>query len=256
MSWTHEVSTAGLVVTKTYRSWSRDEHLREWAALRAISAATTDLVPEPLQLRPPQLSRPPSITMRLVPGQPLTGKLTAVQLVGLEASLRELWSVQPGDLPPIPLPRLVAQLRDAISQWQGSGIVYEAHIAARDWLAGSAADELAVPTMPVIGQGDGNLSNYLWDGARVRIVDFEDAGLSDVAVELANLVEHIAGRENGWEEFVGRFAVDPLRLHAARTLWAIFWLTLLRPGGPAAWRNPPGTAEVQGARVLSLLERW
>lgn len=48
-------------------------------------------------------------------------------LDGLEACLRELWSIQPDDLHPIAIPRLVIQLRDSISQWRGSG-VHEAHL--------------------------------------------------------------------------------------------------------------------------------
>ncbi|SEG99641.1 Phosphotransferase enzyme family protein [Nonomuraea solani] len=38
---------------------------------------------------------------------------------------------------------------------------------------------------PVFGAGDGNLANFLWDGTRVRIVDFEDSGHSDLAYEVA-----------------------------------------------------------------------
>jgi len=52
----------------------------------------------------------------------------------------------------------------------------------------------------VLGQGDGNLANFLWDGGQVRIVDFEDSGPSDRAFELAVLVEHlsaVAGRAPG-----------------------------------------------------------
>jgi thiamine kinase-like enzyme len=36
----------------------------------------------------------------------------------------------------------------------------------------------------VVAHGDPNLANYLWDGTRVRIVDFEDAGRGDRTVEL------------------------------------------------------------------------
>jgi len=43
------------------------------------------------------------------------------------------------------------------------------------------------------------LANYLWDGHRIRIVDFEDAGRSDVAYELASLVEHLSARDTEWD---------------------------------------------------------
>ena len=51
----------------------------------------------------------------------------------------------------------------------------------------AAADGLAV-----FGQVDGNLANFLWDGDRVRVVDFEDSGRSDRAYELADITEHVA----------------------------------------------------------------
>ncbi|MFC6157756.1 phosphotransferase [Kribbella jiaozuonensis] len=106
------------------------------------------------------------------------------------------------------------------------------------------------PHPPVRGS---HLTNYLWDGARIRIIDFEDAGLGDRTVKLANLVEHLSGRETDWTPLVRRFAPDPERFRAARCLWAGFWLTLIGPGGPSAHRNPPGTAEAQAERVLRLV---
>ena len=41
----------------------------------------------------------------------------------------------------------------------------------------------------VLAQGDGNIANFLWDGDRCRLVDFEDG---DQAFEIANLVEHLS----------------------------------------------------------------
>jgi aminoglycoside phosphotransferase (APT) family kinase protein len=105
----------------------------------------------------------------------------------------------------------------------------------------------------VLGHRDPNLANYLWDGHRVRIVDFEDAAVSDPATELAILTEHLSLREVDTEAFCARFDVDRRRLYAARRVWAMFWLRLLLPGGPAARRNPPGTADSQARRLLGLL---
>ncbi|HEY2691135.1 MAG TPA: phosphotransferase [Streptosporangiaceae bacterium] len=39
----------------------------------------------------------------------------------------------------------------------------------------------------MFGNADGNLANFLWDGARCRIVDFEDSGVSDPAYEAAHV---------------------------------------------------------------------
>jgi hypothetical protein len=106
----------------------------------------------------------------------------------------------------------------------------------------------------VLGHRDGNLANYLWDGRRVRIVDLEDAAISSPEMELANLVEHLSAHRINSDGFCARFDVDPDRLRAARRLWAMFWLRLLLPGGPAQRRNPPGTADAQARRLLTLLE--
>ncbi|TDO30730.1 phosphotransferase family enzyme [Kribbella sp. VKM Ac-2527] len=283
MSQTHEVSVGEHVVTKRYRDWARGEHLREWNALRAISAAAPGLVPRPLEFLPG-----PAIAISRVPGVPLGGTLSAEQRDGLEVALRELWSIPPGGLEPMELHAFVRRVRAAISVRDGAdhvgrgsagvvdsdggrivspasagglvgsgcaGVVGEAQVAALEWLAGSEVDELVEVVEPVVGHGDANLANYLWDGRRVRIVDFEDAGRSDLAIELANLIEHIASRATDWTGFAERFAVDVERLWTARCLFAIFWLTLLRPGGPSANRNPPGTAELQARRVLALIRR-
>jgi hypothetical protein len=72
-------------------------------------------------------------------------------------------------------------------------------------------------------------------------------------MELATLLEHIASRSTDWTDFLSHFPVDPARLQAARCLWATFWLTLLRPNGPSSQRNPPGTADLQAERLLTLL---
>lgn len=254
---THNVSINAQVLTKRYVSWSRDEHLSEWAALQLVSAATHDLVPTPLHLE----VDPPCVTMSLLPGNPLSGSLTAAELDGLEVALRELWSVPADELrqlapaSPEGAGHIIARVRESVKSWQGFGIVAEAHAMALEWLAGPQPEQFLTPyAEPIVGHGDPNLSNYLWDGSRVRIVDFEDSGGSDLAVELANLVEHLSARDTDWSEFVSRFPVDPARLAAARCLWATFWLTLLRPGGASALRNPAGTAEKQAGRLITLLK--
>lgn len=254
MTHTHRIDASGEVVTKTYVDWGRDEHLREWTALQVISAAKPHLVPVPIRLdRPESPGSQPSVTMSHLPGEPLGGSLTSEQLHGLQRALAELWSIPPTGVVPINYEAIVDRVRREISSWKGSGIVAEAQLAAIDWLAGPSPDELTKTLDPVIGHGDPNLANYLWDGIQVRIIDFEDAGRSDLTMELATLLEHIASRSTDWTDFLSHFPVNPARLQAARTLWATFWLTLLRPDGPSAHRNPPGTAELQATRLLGLL---
>ncbi|WUO26341.1 aminoglycoside phosphotransferase [Streptomyces sp. NBC_00287] len=113
---------------------------------------------------------------------------------------------------------------------------------------------------PVFGAGDGNFANYLWDGSRVQIVDFEDSGLSDRAFELAEITEHVAS----WVDqpldvasFPNQFdltTAESVRLTECRRLLALVWLFLLifdeDQKNP---RNPPGAVERQADRLFALL---
>jgi len=87
----------------------------------------------------------------------------------------------------------------------------------------------------------------------VRIVDFEDAGSSDRAYELATLVEHLSARGGDWEPFLARFDVDADRLLAGRRTAAALWLHLLLTVEAARRRNPPDAPRLQAERLLDLL---
>jgi thiamine kinase-like enzyme len=112
----------------------------------------------------------------------------------------------------------------------------------RAWLDSDDGKVLAAPAPPVFSRGDTNLGNCLWDGRRVRSVDFEYAGRSDAAFDLADLLEHASAHrvgEDAWESLLERFALDAAgrrRFRAARRLAAHFWLTIL-------WRPHLGRPE-------------
>ena len=242
---THTVEIQNGVLTKHYSSWSRDEPHREWSALQLLSRQAPGLTPVPVTRS--DLGQP-WVSMTVLPGDPLSGSLTPAQLDALGDALSTLWSIDPHDLPPIDTAALLDRTRTSLAALcTGDGVI--AH-AASAWLDTSTELDLRDP---VVAHGDPNLSNYLWDGTRIRIVDFEDAGRGDRTLELANVVEHLSGRATNWSPLVRRFNVDPTRLHTARSLWAAFWLSLIAPGGPSAHRNPPGTAEAQARRLLGLL---
>ena len=249
---THTVEVSNEILTKHFTSWSRDEPSREWAALTRLSQHAPSLVPIPLDRSQPA-SPDPWVSMTVLPGQPLSGALTPSQLNALGDALTTLWSVDPHGLAPIDTPALVDRTRTALALLlrTGAGVIADAASAAAVWLGSFSGFDLRDP---VVGHGDPNLANYLWDGSLIRIVDFEDAGVGDRTVELANLVEHLSGRATDWGSVVRRFDVDPGRLREARCLWAAFWLTLIGPGGPSADRNPPGTAKAQARRVLGLIK--
>jgi Ser/Thr protein kinase RdoA (MazF antagonist) len=254
---THSLSITGDVLTKRYVSWERGEHRREWTVLRRVHKHHPDLVPRPLSAELDAV--PPVITMTTVPGTPLDGSATSHQLDALETALRALWAVPAEDLAPR-RPASDEDLAFARGLLTGRaaprhGAAGEAYAAALAWFDGPDADHFRQPHRDaVLGHGDPNPANYLFDGQRVRIVDFEDAGRSDVALELATLVEHLGSRGLDADAFLARFDVDPGRLRAARRLWAIFWLHMLLPGGPAAARNPRSVGLAQAERVLTLLD--
>ncbi|GIH04255.1 hypothetical protein Rhe02_23220 [Rhizocola hellebori] len=191
--------------------------------------------------------------MTRLPGQPLTGKLTAAQLTGLESALRQMWAVPARQLPP---------RRYSRAEAYALGEAWFAQAVRPPGIAGQAVDAvrafLREPPLPesgeaICGHSDPNLANYLWDGERVRIVDFEDAGRSDVAYELATLIEHLSARDTDWTGFVARCDVDAQSLRHGRILVGMLWLNLLLPGNKAHQRNPPGTLEAQARRLLDLI---
>ena len=249
---THELTFAGPVLTKRYTSWSRGEHRREWTMLRLAHRHLPDLVPAPLHAR--LAADPPTVTMSRLPGEPLGGRLTERQLGALAAAITQLWTVpldggEPWEDDLSFARRLTAGPRPA------AGPTADAYDAAVAWWNGPDPPLLRTqPTELILGHRDPNLANYLDDGDRVRIVDFEDAGASDPANELAILAEHMSARDIDVADLLAHFpAVDERRLLAARRVWAMLWLRLLLPGGPGARRNPPDSAERQAARLLALL---
>ncbi|MEL5953630.1 aminoglycoside phosphotransferase family protein [Streptomyces sp. CLV115] len=265
MPWsTHAVDLRSDRVIKTFRPGSHAECGREWRALGLLAAYAPGLAPVPHSV---DLSaEEPVVVMERVPGAPLRGRpLDDRRLRALAAAVDELYAAVPADvLTGIPVrpgrqQRLAAQIRAWVPQVRprAGGEVVEAMDRGLAWLSRSGMDRADAPHVPVVfGPGDGNLANYLWDGSRVRVVDFEDSGLSDRPFELAEITEHVGG----WtgppldaEAFLDLFDLTPAeraRLPECRRLLALVWLFLLSFDDP---RNTPGTAERQAARLSGLL---
>jgi Ser/Thr protein kinase RdoA (MazF antagonist) len=258
------------VVTKRFRSWARDEPAREWAALRMLAQSGTGLAARPISAS--LAADPPEIRMSWLPGEPLgAGPVSREQAQALTRSLDLLWrSVPAARLAGLPAAQsnpeaFTGQVRQGLAagghrRLGQDRVGRRAAVVAAAWLEGGAISRQTLPGRDaVFGHGDANLANFLWDGRRVRLVDFEDSGPSDRAFELAILVEHLsawpdAGLDSG--AFVSSFgltAAERARLLQFRRLAALFWLLHLRPGGQASRRNPPGTLRRQAERLLTLL---
>jgi hypothetical protein len=255
------------LVLKEYFQDAGDRSDREWRALRLLQEYAPGLAPEPVAIDLD--ASPPFITMSELPGQALGGQpLSLAQLHGIRTALDRLHTSVPlsalDDVFPVG-PRgdadglasgLAAQPRP-----DEDPVVARAYDAALRWLAGAEASRFLTEDSPgsVLGRGDHNLSNFLWDGQQVRLVDFEYAVRCEVSDEMAELVEHISARctpDAVWKQFLGGLELskaERARLQAARRRRVVMWLLLLLPGQSGASLNPPGTLRKQAERTLELL---
>jgi Ser/Thr protein kinase RdoA (MazF antagonist) len=251
------------VVTKRFRSWDRGEPEREWTALTLLAEHAPGLAPQPI--RAELDADPPVIEMSCLAGVPLGRPLSAHQAAVLAATLGRLWTAVPqaalGNLPARPpnSSAFVAQVRRLLTvhdQRNVDEFARNALQAGRAWFAHTSFDRLDDEVM-VLGQGDPNLANFLWDGTDIRIVDFEDSGASSRAFELAILVEHVSA----WSEcgldcdaFLALFdltTAEQATLRVFRSLAALFWLLTLQSRSDTS--HPDRALARQAQRFVTLL---
>ena len=267
---THDLSFTATEVRKRYVSWDRGEADREWGCLALLGEHAPGVAPRPLRRETDNGA--PVVVMERLPGDPLGGApLTPAQTASLGRALRRLYDVPLDGVRAAGIterrygPTLLARTVDEwlsdsydLRECRDPGFVAHAVDAATTWLASS--DTLPEPHLVALGIADLNPANVLWDGDTCRLVDFEDGGLTDPAFELADHVEHLAGRLAGvfdpaaLVDAVGLSTDERERMRAYRPLWAMFWLAMLLPGNGGFRRNPPGTTEAQARHLLALLD--
>ena len=267
---THQVSVdhERQVVVKRYFGATRGEAAREWRALQLLAEHAPRLAPEPIVADLD--GDPPSLVMSLLPGEALGGQpVTAEQQHALVLALSQLWqSVPVGVIAPVPgevgaQAEFVRTVRGLAAEGAGptdDRLVREALGRGGRWLTTAglppqgASGSRGWPAMPgVLGQGDANLTNFLWDGLLVRIVDFEDSGVSDRAFELAVLVEHVSA---WWDSGLdGNRFVDAFDLSLTERAWLADWRRMAALYWLLRLRRRPDTAAVhrQAERLLSVL---
>lgn len=250
---THLLRRDGNLITKTYREWTRDQHTREWDALNRLARDAAGLAPAPVSALLD--ARPPSITMTVMPGQPIIGPWTDHQIHLLAAALRRLWAVPSDGLAAIDMHDPAYWRRRAAKALRPpAGIEQDAYDLAVHWINGPGPDLLLDSQPQVLGQGDPQPGNLLYNGDVIRLVDFEDAGASDVSFELANFAEHLGTRETGLGRVADLIDHDEDRYLQCRRLLASFWLFRLLPDPNGKRRNRTVTAPEQAARVIQLFE--
>lgn len=260
---THDVDVGEHEVVKRFRSWARDEHRREWHALVMLDAYAPGLAPAPLGCDLD--SRPPYVRMSRVAGCPLAGQVvTAVHLDAVAAAIDRLHAAVPAEVLGAvrPQPWLAVGVRSRMESYvavrrpdDAGQVARSAFDAAVHWLARAAEPDPGTLT-PVFGQGDGNLANYVWDGLRVRLVDFEDSGLSDRAFELAAVAEHLSVWHDAGVDtaaLLARFELTPAlaaRVLFFRRAFGFFWLVKLLGAGD----DRLDALQSQALRLLAMLD--
>jgi Ser/Thr protein kinase RdoA (MazF antagonist) len=197
---THDLTVGMSEVSKRFDSWQRGEAAREWEALKALAGRAPGLAARPLR-RTVEAGRPVVVMSRL-PGMPLGDRpLSPPQVMAVADALTELHRAVPAaELHQVP--RRIwhpAEAVETLRAWAAEqppnlqGDVRHAFMVGAEWIHSAEACTVACGGgRQVLGQGDGNIANFLWDGERCRLVDFEDCGLSDQAFEIADLVEHLS----------------------------------------------------------------
>ena len=266
---THDLTFTDAEVRKRYVTWDRGEAEREWRCLTVLADHAPGVAPRPL--RRETVHGAPVVVMERLPGTPLGGKpLTPPQTASLGRALRRLYSVPLDAIRevgiterlygPTGLPdSLRGWLTDSydLSECQNPDLIRTAIDEAVAWLA--KPDALPPAKLVALGISDLNPANLIWDGTTCRLVDFEDGGLTDPAYELADHVEHLAGRlgrvfnPDALIHAVGLSEAERDRMQTYRPLWAVFWLVMLLPGNGGFRRNPPGTTEAQATHLMALL---
>ena len=242
---THDLTFTETEVRKRYVSWDRGEADREWGCLALLADHAPGVAPKPLRRETEDGA--PVVVMERLPGVPLgSSPLTPAQTASLGHALRGLYDVPVEDVRatglgerlygPTTHTRTVTEwLSDSydLAACRDPGFVAQTVDAALLWLA--TPGNLPEPQLVAVGIADLNPANILWDGDTCRLVDFEDGGLTDPTFELADHVEHLAGRaagvfdSNALVDAVGLSADERERMRAYRPLWAAFWLAMLLP---------------------------
>ena len=236
---------------------------REVGGMCMLVDRVPDRCPHPLSWE----ADPAWLLMELLPGKHLGNvALTESQLLELAAAYKALYQITPTTLgEPLweldwNIRFLVESMRDHLPMLVQAGQEHAAAAEAAslmgDWLESEEpACFLEASDCVVFARGDENMANAIWDGERIRFVDFEYCGWNDFPRDLSLVTEHVqsyATPIEGWNVFLEQFDLtgdQRRRLQAGRRRQALYWLAkeCLKPG------SLHGLPE--GNRIQILLDR-
>jgi aminoglycoside phosphotransferase (APT) family kinase protein len=251
------------LVVKVFSEFNRSEPEREWRAL--VSLAGSGIAPGPVRFDPGER---PVVVMERVGGSSLAADaFDATHAAAIGGSHRLVHRTS-GE-PPREAPSSGLQAtRVALGQEHGESagqqsdpadVVGQAWRAAQAWFADFDLDRLVSPERLRFSRGDPNLSNYLWTDEGLVLIDWENSGHSDPALELADMAEHASTRvlsDDFWDLVADATELttsDRARFSQGRRVMACFWLVLIesrhRQGLPTTV-----TLEEQAKRTLNILD--
>ena len=252
------------LVVKVFHTTSRDEPKHEWDAL--VTLTGSGITPEPVHF---DAGDPTIVVMTRVSGSSLpAGSLGAehAREIGLVHRLVHR------TVPEVRRPPSHSGLRAASAALMlddrhgstpvsvdASDVVARAWRAAEVWIASADVEGLLYSNSLSFSRGDPNLSNYLWSEQGVVLIDWENSGDNDPALELADMAEHASTRplgEDFWTELADATELtraDRARVAQGRRLMACFWLVLIE--SRQRQRLPTTvTLEEQARRTLATLD--
>lgn len=229
------------ICVKIYKVDDRRRLEREWNALTLLTGAGVDDIPRPLWcLDDPDL---PVIGMTLLPGvsipdlpdpvaavTALPELLCRIHAVPLAGGFRRLPRI---DSAQHYVERINRVWAAQLLQHQQDDLTIELRRLLSQWRRSGDGDVTCEWRPPRFSRGDANLINWLWDGHRLRVVDFEFCGHSGLVFDAADLVEHISARiipDDIWHALLPDLGVTPAehrRFHAAQRTCALRWLAVL-----------------------------
>lgn len=200
------------------------------------------------------------VVMEYVQGEGLGHQApTGKQLELLRDRLHVLYALKPdgADIGPVHCnaAQMLGRARafyEGVNGGRFSGVLQEAYTEAIARLASKEALHLSEePAKRVFMRGDPNLANCLWDGERLYLIDFEYAGWSDKAYDLADLTEHpqsLGTDRKSWDAFMETFALSEAerrRYSASCKLLSLFWLGKLWLSGSAPFGDAESRAKFE-----------